>query len=360
VILRSIYDHREPDDIPDPSEVELGPAYLPPYMVMNQPKPPAIVPGLCYESSVGILVAEPHVGKTLLVLDLAIAMAARQSWLKWQPVSRVPTLMYALDSPGWESAEQAQCLMAGRSISPTMSKYDPFFLVNRDSIKKIADGRFNIMEPLWYEHLRKTAGESKAKLIALDSFKKIHNFEENDNAAMDEVMERLAELARETGAFVLLLHHTPVISRSDTAYAGRGAGAITASTDFAAVMTKTDKYGVKLRILKGRGSDDADEDTYITKTRVDVPGVTRAVRWEVAPPKEERGNKLEEAWTLIKTELATGPKTRLELQDAAEGAGLSVPGDTFLNNYLTRFRQAGLVESLERGKWSITKKGNAK
>ena len=351
-------EHHWPEDISLPGE------YLHLQTIARlREKPRDIIPGVCFENSVGMLVAAPYAGKTLLLLDLGLALACQQQWLKWMPVVRTPVLIYALDSPGWTTKEQTNCLMAGRGIDPDHG-YDshgetypyPFALVTREAAKKQFGGSANIMNPGVYARIKEDALAFGAKVIGIDSFSKIHPFDEIKRAEMEAVMTRLEDLARETQAFVLVLHHTPVggDGRSDGVYAGRGSSVIAASLDFLGVLTKDGRRECKLDIQKGRGSDEEGVYTLVKERVPDHPTEPRAVRWVLAPPKPKKIPQAEVVWNCIVGELADNMlRSKAELTQAAFDVGVTVD----IGNYLSRFVAQGLLKVPQRGHYMLTGKG---
>jgi hypothetical protein len=91
------------------------------------------------------------------------------------------------------------------------------------------------------------------KLFIIDPFVEFHNVPENDNDAVKRIGAILREIATDCNCSVLLFHHTPKVSNSDTAAgdatALRGGGALVGQARFVFTMfnmTKKDakEYGV--------------------------------------------------------------------------------------------------------------------
>ena len=73
-------------------------------------------------------------------------------------------------------------------------------------------------------------GMEKCRLIVIDTLRRSHDCNENDNGAMSSVLRHFEYLAKETGAGVLLIHHEGKGSLKDSeagASASRGASSIT-------------------------------------------------------------------------------------------------------------------------------------
>jgi hypothetical protein len=341
-------------DGPDYEYVMPG-QYLPLDVIVQYRKPAPIMPGVFFTDSVGMLVAPPYVGKTLLAIDLGLALASCQSWLKWKPLEPMGAIVYALDSPGWEAREQVSCLMAGRGLLPETPL--PFALVTREAAPTMRRkgkqlGPLNIMDSNWLQHIAEAVLESNVRLIVFDSFSKIHDRDENDRIQMEAVNRQLSRLAAITHSHVLVLHHTPVMDRGTSVYAGRGSSVISASVEFSALMTKAANGRVKFSILKGRGSDEGESEFDIQKTRVEGTVEERAVKWEIAQPivKPESQNTI--IWRCIKM-LGKDVFTSADLGPLVHDAGVTGPYSTYMSGYKNR----GLLASPKNGLFMLTKKG---
>ena len=69
----------------------------------------------------------------------------------------------------------------------------------------------------------------KSKLIIIDTFRRLHSEDENNNAKMSEILKILEEICNKTGTTILLLHHqnkTAILEKSNGQTAMRGASAL--------------------------------------------------------------------------------------------------------------------------------------
>jgi RecA-family ATPase len=87
----------------------------------------------------------------------------------------------------------------------------------------------NIQDKRWLDAVMRIA--TGARLVILDTFSRWHRGKENDNGEMATVLSLLEQVASETGASVLFLHHVSkgmaLDGRQDEQQATRGAAAIT-------------------------------------------------------------------------------------------------------------------------------------
>ncbi len=69
----------------------------------------------------------------------------------------------------------------------------------------------------------------KSRLIIIDTFRRLHGEDENNNAKMSEILKILEEICNKTGTTILLLHHqnkTAILEKSSGQTAMRGASAL--------------------------------------------------------------------------------------------------------------------------------------
>jgi RecA-family ATPase len=69
----------------------------------------------------------------------------------------------------------------------------------------------------------------KSRLIIIDTFRRLHGEDENNNAKMSEILKILEEICNKTGTTILLLHHqnkTAILEKSNGQTAMRGASAL--------------------------------------------------------------------------------------------------------------------------------------
>lgn len=138
-------------------------------------------------------------------------------------------------------------------------------LRNYENIRYIAGGGIRLdTHP---ELLMQEVMVYQPQLIVIDSLARVHAKEENSFAEMSEILNHvLKPLARETGAAVLLIHH------SDKAGHGpRGSGDIEAAVDVSIELkgaSGAGAFGLRVRKSRRRKSDDG---MFVTIT--DLPGI---------------------------------------------------------------------------------------
>lgn len=189
------------------------------YMLRNQPPPlDHVLPGLPARSC-GLVVGPGAASKTMLVLQMAVAMATGTPLLgglvggvpgRAQKPARVVLVLAE------ESAEVVwQRLHAIASVQLASGDIDPEqaaeLLEQHLVIHALAGGdQVNLLSDTWKKtpagDLLRRACEG-ARLVVLDPVRDFHNADENDSTAMKALARHIASYAKSTGAAWLLVHH---------------------------------------------------------------------------------------------------------------------------------------------------------
>jgi len=99
--------------------------------------------------------------------------------------------------------------------------------------------------------LRNIVIKETPRILILDPLVNFHSVDENDNAAMGQVMKRLRSLINEFDISVILVHHTrkPGQKESETGISLRGASSIFGAADTVLLLSMSTEIGKTLRIL---------------------------------------------------------------------------------------------------------------
>lgn len=160
------------------------------------PAPRFAVQGLFTAPSLNLLVGDPGHKKSLLALDLAIAVAMGKPWLGL-PVTQSPTLLVEEETsllPLWKRVHSA--LVPHNAIEDT-----PFFF--------ISSGGYDFRLPSEAQDLIDHARALQAGLIVIDALANVMiGGDENSVLSMQPVFRNLRSVALNTGAAVVIVHHT--------------------------------------------------------------------------------------------------------------------------------------------------------
>jgi hypothetical protein len=187
---------------------------------LSQPPPPVpwLVNGLVASGDVTMLIGDPNVGKSFLSMDLAVRLANGQLPAYWlgHTLLKTGNVLYVDEENPVDVVYHRLKRLGLTQDGARRLRYllEPNIWLNKDATALLE-------EALDFEPV----------LIVLDSMARIHTEDENSASAMAQLFkEAIKPLARETGAAVLLLHHTTKGDGSSF-QRSRGSGDITASPD---------------------------------------------------------------------------------------------------------------------------------
>jgi hypothetical protein len=280
--------------------------------LLNRPDEaiPYLVEGLLPAGGTSIMAAKPKVGKTTLLRQLSFAVATGDMFLN-RRCAKGPVIYFSVEEKIDEiknhfrdmgaTGEEEIYIFAERAPSDTIKKLKP------------------ILQNL------------KPSLVILDTlFKIVRMKDENSYAAISEALEPLQELARESGAHVMCVHHAGKADR-EGADGILGSTAILGAFDTAIIMNRKDKART-IKTIQRYGTD-LDESTLLwdKDTRRSMLGQEN---WKVKA--DERKNTILEFMRSVGQPLSfadlkegTGIDTKLlrdMLQKLVEKKQLSVRG----------------------------------
>jgi hypothetical protein len=180
----------------------------------------------------GEIVATPNVGKTTIMLGLEMSMAAGREYYPLYEGGRPRRVMY-LDFENRGAFLQKDVQHMVQNFSPDeqdLIAENLFIAVDQE----IYGQEMNLSNPDHLEIVAKEALLHRAELIVIDTMAAAFSLQsENDNSEMEKVVIKpLKQLARASGAAILVVHHKgksgETADRSPL-YAGRGASAMAAA-----------------------------------------------------------------------------------------------------------------------------------
>lgn len=211
-------------------------AFLDLQAAVTQPPPPLdfVLPGL-KQGTVGAVVSPGATGKTMLMLQAAIAVAGGADLLglrdfddAWQMLSGKVVFLTGEDPPDVLAhrvhaigqhlgAAQRQAVFKNLQIAPLVG-LGP-----------------DLMRPDWRNWAASVA--SGARLVIIDTLRRFHQLDENDGGAMAALLAVLESFCREQNTTVLFLHHTSksgALTAGDAQQASRGSSVLTDNARFQA------------------------------------------------------------------------------------------------------------------------------
>jgi len=293
------------------------------YPALREP----VICGLLRRGETMNVISVPKLGKSWLVIDLALAIASGRMWLESFQTERGDVLILDNELHGETSANRIPKVAATRGI-PTDAFADRVFVLNlRGQLKDVFSLRpfFESIEPGRY------------RVIILDAFYRFmpRDMDENDNGTMASLYNHLDLYADRLGCCFVLIHHTTKGNQSAKSVTdvGAGAGSQSRATDTHLIL---------------RPHEETDAVVLDAAVRSWPPVPARCLRWtfpvwsladELDPSalrggkptrrKEEKKSDDPQApeWTVerfVEVFIADEPTSKAEIRDAAKGEpGLS-------------------------------------
>lgn len=221
-----------PEPEPEPAARVAGIPLQSAFPINEKAIPPRdwIIPGLLLKRYLSVLVAPPGSGKSLLTLQLAIAVAVGKSWAGW--TVRAPKKVLVINAEDDMDEMRRRLFAAARTMGVKQSELEGrvFLAEAPESIviaKADSKTKTVVRTPL-LEDLVHTIIENGIEVGIVDPFAETFEGDENSNSEIKWAGILWREVARRTSASVLLVHHTKkyASAMAGDADASRGGGAL--------------------------------------------------------------------------------------------------------------------------------------
>jgi len=192
-------------------------------LLQHSPSPSAalVEPSLLPDSGILFVGGEPKVGKSILVANLALALASGSSRAGFQVSRACRVLICQFELPAVQFA---------RRLAPMRSPIGP----SADSnlfIDTRAAGHL-LSAPRGLDHFLQAIGSVKADVVVLDPLYSTHDQDENDTRAMAALCQALLRLRDASQAALIVVHHVrKSVGRHEIGSAFRGSSALHAVGD---------------------------------------------------------------------------------------------------------------------------------
>lgn len=185
------------------------------------PMPSLIEPGLLPAHGILFVGGEPKVGKSLLVANLALALASGSSRAGFQIPATRRVLICQFELP---TAQFAARLSPMRK--PIGSAADSNLLVDTEAAGHL------LSAPRGLDHFLNAIRDAKADVVVLDPLYSTHDQDENDTRAMAALCQTLLRLRDASHAALIVVHHVrKSAGRYEIGSAFRGSSALHAVGD---------------------------------------------------------------------------------------------------------------------------------
>lgn len=177
-----------------------------------------VLPGLV-AGSVGGIIATGGSRKSYFALQTAAAVAGGVDTLGIAPRATGRVVLLALEDQQQIIHERSRALAKNWSADVVERVHENL------EIWPLVGAGANLLNPVFLAWLRlKIEG---ARLVIIDTMRRIHQLDENDNGEMSAVLAVFEQLCAELSVTVIFLHHTAKGSERGDAQASRGASALT-------------------------------------------------------------------------------------------------------------------------------------
>ena len=187
--------------------------------------------------TIGVLYAPGGRGKGFFLLQAAIAVACRGPGadpMELGVTSHGRAVYISAEDPATVLHHRFRAMCAGM---PAATREE---LRERLSVVPAYALGIDVGSPAWCDALAQYC--EGARLLVVDTFRRVHHEDENDNGKMADIMGRVEQIAAKTGAAILLAHHV-----NKAGEAARGATAIidNARCGMSLITLQTDATGLK-------------------------------------------------------------------------------------------------------------------
>jgi hypothetical protein len=199
-------------------------------LLEHSPTPTAalIEPGLLPSSGILFVGGEPKVGKSILVANLALALASGSSRAGFHVPAARRVLICQFELP---AAQFARRLAPMRS--PIGEAADSNLFIDTEAAGHL------LSTPRGLDHFLRAIRTAKADVVVLDPLYSTHDQDENDTRAMAALCQTLLRLRDASGAALIVVHHVrKSVGRHEIGSAFRGSSALHAVGDSYLLMVR--------------------------------------------------------------------------------------------------------------------------
>jgi len=192
-------------------------------LLEHNPKPtPALIePGLLPASGILFVGGEPKVGKSLLVANLALALASGSSRTGFHVPEARRVLICQFELPTSQFAARLSPMR-----KPIGSAADSNLLIDTEAAGHL------LSAPRGLDHFLAAIRSAKADVVVLDPLYSTHDQDENDTRAMAALCQTLLRLRDASHAALIVVHHVrKSVGRYEIGTAFRGSSALHAVGD---------------------------------------------------------------------------------------------------------------------------------
>jgi hypothetical protein len=289
-----------------------------------------LVDGVLPAGGLAVLYGEPEVGKTFVCVDLSLSLGAGLDWLG-VPALAGPVVYVSAEG----SAGLPQRIEAWRHEHPTTVPPAVHFVREPVSLLDAGDT----------DRLLRTVRARGARLLVLDTLSRcMPGGEENWTKDMGRVVAAVDRIRHETGAAVLVIHHT-IKSGTGAGRVERGSSVLRGAADGMLLLRR---HAGVLHLECTKQKDAARFPTHVLQLApVDVEGARSCVVRAAGTYAAEATFSVTAKQRHIIIALAKHDPVRMKGSELREATGLNV--ESTFEREVQRLRKAGLVDAGHHG-----------
>lgn len=186
-----------------------------------------LIEGVIQRGSNGIFVARPKAGKSIVSLDMALAIASGQKWLDFFVPKRAKVALVSREDNAALTQWRLKKLRAHRQL--TAADLDGWLFVNAKGLRP----KIMLDYPEDVTKLIADLKHHQAEFLILDVMRVLHGQDENSPTDMQKgVIDVLNHIQNETGASICVIHHSNKTADATLTESIRGAGSIAGYAEF--------------------------------------------------------------------------------------------------------------------------------
>lgn len=253
-------------------------------LAMPEEEPDWMVDQLFTVGSNGWVAAEPKVGKSWVVLELAYALSTGTPFLGKYAVKQPRRVIYVQE----EDSRNRTRRRLGQIMKGDPSRGLPEKGYWRWSVR----AGFRLDDIAWMEKLRQEIVASKAEVVILDVFNRLHGGDDSNQKEMSLITSRLTRLTNDYGCAFIVAHHNRKPQAGNEARGNqmmRGSGVLAGWSECALYLRKGTKQRAFIVTPESKDAPEVDDFT-VTLTDLENGGVLLDVGM-VSP--QERASRLD-------------------------------------------------------------------
>lgn len=313
-----------------------------PSQIEQFPTPNFLVEGMIHEGNFAVLYGKPKSGKSLVALDLALAIQSGRQWLAGgKKVSEGQVVYVAAEGQSGYKGRIAACrrgyIHANPEAKRNFEKFKVMFngpLINTDEVKKLID----VID----------RDEIRPSLIILDTLARTMKGEENSTGEMAAYVRGIDHLRDHFSCAVMVIHHTP-----RNANRIRGSSALDGACDVAIRVSRgTNPNTLQLECDMIKDSKEFEPIHLRMQEEGDSLRLVPGLPHDFEDEKNQNSDAATRTLEHLKTLCDKADSEWVLRKDWVKSSG--VPSDTF-NKHLKRLKVNDLIETHEQGRQKMYK-----